>query len=67
MRSPRQFARESAPCASPLPSTLIGIAVATALVTAIVGCHSDAPNAGHQIVLVEKPILFGHVASIRNP
>jgi len=46
---------------------LIGIAVATALVTAIVGCHSDAPNAGHQIVLVEKPILFGHVASIRNP
>jgi regulator of protease activity HflC (stomatin/prohibitin superfamily) len=24
------------------------------------GCNSYAPNAGHEVVLVEKPVLFGH-------
>ena len=27
---------------------------------AIAGCSSYAPDAGHEVVLVEKPILFGH-------
>lgn len=48
-------------------STLIGIAVATLLVTAIVGCHSYAPNAGHEIVLVKKPIFFGHGCVAPDP
>jgi regulator of protease activity HflC (stomatin/prohibitin superfamily) len=32
----------------------------TAAVLGIVGCHSYAPNAGHEIVLIKKPIFFGH-------
>ena len=30
------------------------------LVLAIAGCSSYSPDAGHEVVLVEKPILFGH-------
>lgn len=30
------------------------------LVVSVVGCKSFAPNAGHEIVLVKKPIFFGH-------
>jgi regulator of protease activity HflC (stomatin/prohibitin superfamily) len=33
----------------------------------IVGCHSYAPNAGHEIVLVKKPIFFGHGGVDPNP
>jgi regulator of protease activity HflC (stomatin/prohibitin superfamily) len=39
--------------------TLLAVAlVATAL--NVVGCRSVAPNAGHEVVLVEKPLIFGH-------
>jgi len=39
------------------PITLI-FALGIALLAT--GCSSYSPNAGHQIVLVEKPIIFGH-------
>ena len=41
-------------------ATLILIAVALTGMGLIIGCHSYAPNAGHEIVLVKKPIFFGH-------
>src|SRR6516165_12727281 len=41
-------------------ATLILIAVALTGMGFIIGCHSYAPNAGHEIVLVKKPIFFGH-------
>jgi regulator of protease activity HflC (stomatin/prohibitin superfamily) len=30
------------------------------LATALVSCRTYTPNAGHQVVLVEKPLIFGH-------
>ena len=41
-------------------ATLILIAAALTGMGLIIGCHSYAPNAGHEIVLVKKPIFFGH-------
>ena len=42
-------------------STVIVIAAITAvLAMALVGCKSIAPDAGHEVVLVEKPMFFGH-------
>ena len=38
---------------------LAAAAVAVAAI-GIAGCNSFAPNAGHEIVLIKKPILFGH-------
>lgn len=29
-------------------------------ICALVGCSTYTPNAGHEVVLVEKPIIFGH-------
>jgi regulator of protease activity HflC (stomatin/prohibitin superfamily) len=43
-----------------LKTTLILCAIALTVMGLIVGCHSYAPNAGHEIVLVKKPIFFGH-------
>jgi regulator of protease activity HflC (stomatin/prohibitin superfamily) len=31
-----------------------------AIALMLTGCSSDAPDAGHEVVLVEKPIFFGH-------
>ena len=31
-----------------------------AIVTLLTGCNSFSPDAGHEIVLIEKPIFFGH-------
>lgn len=31
-----------------------------ALVAAVAGCSNFSPDAGHEVVLVDKPILFGH-------
>lgn len=36
------------------------VALVAAAITAFVGCRSIAPNAGHEVVLVEKPLIFGH-------
>ena len=33
----------------------------------MIGCRSFAPNAGHEIVLVKKPIFFGHGGVDPNP
>src|ERR1700730_18672959 len=30
------------------------------LLLGMVGCKSIAPDAGHEVVLVEKPMFFGH-------
>ncbi len=38
---------------------MIALAVG-AVAAGMMGCNSYAPNAGHEIVLIEKPILFGH-------
>ncbi len=38
--------------------TLVGVAVAVVLAAA--GCSKFSPNAGHEIVLVKKPWIFGH-------
>jgi len=35
------------------------LALSTAIL-ALAGCSSYAPDAGHEIVLVEKPLIFGH-------
>src|SRR5690348_6720110 len=35
-------------------------AAVVTLVLAMAGCKSIAPDAGHEVVLVEKPIFFGH-------
>lgn len=43
-----------------LKTTLILCAIALTGMGLIIGCHSYAPNAGHEIVLVKKPIFFGH-------
>jgi len=41
-------------------ATLVPIAFAVIAMGMIVSCRSYAPNAGHEIVLVKKPIFFGH-------
>lgn len=43
-------------------STLLAVALGAAalIILAAVGCRSIAPNAGHEVVLVEKPLIFGH-------
>lgn len=38
----------------------LGLVAVAAIVTGLIGCHSVAPNAGHEIVLIKKPIFFGH-------
>jgi regulator of protease activity HflC (stomatin/prohibitin superfamily) len=48
-------------------AVLIPIAIALTGMGLIVGCHSYAPNAGHEIVLVKKPIFFGHGGVDPNP
>jgi len=35
-------------------------AVSVVLVLGLTGCSWEAPDAGHEVVLVKKPILFGH-------
>jgi len=42
------------------PARVISFAVIALVVMGIIGCHSYAPNAGHEVVLIEKPIFFGH-------
>jgi regulator of protease activity HflC (stomatin/prohibitin superfamily) len=42
------------------PARVISFAVIALFVLGIIGCHSYAPNAGHEVVLIEKPIFFGH-------
>lgn len=39
---------------------LIIAATVTIVVACAVGCKSFAPNAGHEIVMVKKPVFFGH-------
>src|ERR1017187_2424322 len=40
---------------------LAAIVAATAsLIAMMAGCSSYSPDAGHEIVLVEKPMIFGH-------
>jgi regulator of protease activity HflC (stomatin/prohibitin superfamily) len=36
------------------------VTVVAMLLLAMAGCKSIAPDAGHEVVLVEKPLLFGH-------
>ena len=43
---------------TPSTSLFAMIAIATVLI-GVVGCKSFAPNAGHEIVLIKKPIFFG--------
>jgi regulator of protease activity HflC (stomatin/prohibitin superfamily) len=44
----------------PLQARLaVALAVAVVIVYAV-GCKSFAPNAGHEIVMIKKPIVFGH-------
>src|SRR5450631_445765 len=42
------------------PARVISLAAIALVVMGIIGCHSYAPNAGHEVVLIEKPIFFGH-------
>src|SRR5208337_4327897 len=39
-------------------SFVLSLAIIAAVMTT--GCRSYAPNAGHEVVLIEKPIIFGH-------
>jgi regulator of protease activity HflC (stomatin/prohibitin superfamily) len=39
---------------------MLSLAVAAASLLTTAGCSSYAPNAGHEVVLVEKPLIFGH-------
>jgi regulator of protease activity HflC (stomatin/prohibitin superfamily) len=41
-------------------AVIVMAAIAAVLALAMVGCKSIAPDAGHEVVLVEKPMLFGH-------
>ncbi len=45
---------------------VIGLAVAFVIAYAV-GCKSFAPNAGHEIVMVRKPIFFGHGGVAPDP
>jgi len=52
------------------PSAQVRLAIAlvvTLVVVYAVGCKSFAPNAGHEIVMVRKPIFFGHGGVDPNP
>jgi regulator of protease activity HflC (stomatin/prohibitin superfamily) len=42
------------------PSRVFALIAIAAIFTGMIGCHSYAPNAGHEVVLIEKPIFFGH-------
>ena len=46
---------------------ILGLFLLTVLVVSLLGCRSFAPNAGHEIVLVKKPIFFGHGGVDPNP
>lgn len=39
---------------------VIGIFLSAALICGIAGCSTASPDAGHQVVWVEKPWFFGH-------
>ena len=41
-------------------SSLVGIVVFALLMTWACGIESVKPDAGHEAVLIEKPVLFGH-------
>jgi regulator of protease activity HflC (stomatin/prohibitin superfamily) len=36
------------------------LAIAAPIVAMATGCRSYSPDAGHEVVLVEKPLIFGH-------
>src|SRR5579859_1382707 len=38
----------------------LGVVIVGLLAVAIAGCKSVAPDAGHEVVLVEKPMFLGH-------
>ena len=38
----------------------LSLAVAVAAMAFLMACSTVAPNAGHEVVLVEKPLIFGH-------
>lgn len=41
--------------------TIIGIVALVILIAVVfVGCSSVTPDAGHEVVLIEKPLIFGH-------
>ena len=46
---------------------VLGFIAIALIAIGIVGCHSYAPNAGHEIVLIQKPIFFGHGGVDPNP
>jgi regulator of protease activity HflC (stomatin/prohibitin superfamily) len=46
---------------------ILGLFLLTVLIVSLLGCRSFAPNAGHEIVLVKKPIFFGHGGVDPNP
>lgn len=50
-----------------LPARIVALCFLTVAVISILGCKSFAPNAGHEIVLVKKPIFFGHGGVDPNP
>jgi len=39
---------------------LIVILAVAGAIAVFCGCRSYAPNAGHEVVLIEKPLIFGH-------
>ena len=41
-------------------AVIVASAIAAVLAMALVGCKSIAPDVGHEVVLVEKPMFFGH-------
>ena len=38
-----------------------------ALVALLTGCNSFSPDAGHEVVLIEKPVFFGHGGVAADP
>lgn len=48
--------------------TIIGIIALVILVALLfVGCSSVAPDAGHEVVLIQKPLFFGHGGVVDEP
>jgi regulator of protease activity HflC (stomatin/prohibitin superfamily) len=45
----------------------IALALIAALAALLTACSSATPDAGHEIVLVEKPLLFGHGGVDQEP
>jgi len=39
---------------------IVGVLLFASLLMVLTGCASYAPNAGHEVVLIEKPLIFGH-------